>query len=111
MHNIARLHTLTQYNFDHVKYLIDELMYDIVHIHYLFVPVSYTSLITVLHTMPHYKIDGFCPISFYSPVVPCVYQPTCQSLQEEFDQRNAHYESRKKEVIGTYTLPLLPMHP
>ena len=58
---MARLHTLTQYNFDHVKYLIDELMYDIVHIHYLFVPVSYTSLITVLHTMPHYKINGFCP--------------------------------------------------
>ena len=55
--------------------------------------------------MPHCKINGFRPISFYAPVVPCVYQPTCQSLQEEFDQKNAHYESRKKEVIGTYTSP------
>ena len=66
--------------------------------------ITYISPITVLHTMPHYKINGFCPTSFCAPVVPCVYQPTCQSLQEEFDQRNAHYESRKKEVIGIYMI-------
>ena len=39
-----------------------------------------------------------------APVVLCVYQPTCQSLQEEYDQKNAHYESRKKEVIGIYMI-------
>ena len=75
VHNMARLHmgysTLAQSqpNFDHVKYLN---WCTTVHIHYLFVPVSCTSLITVLHTMPHYKIDGFCPNHFVPLWAMCV---------------------------------------
>ena len=52
--------------------------------------------------MPHYQILSYNIIC--APVVLYVYQPTCQSLQEEYDQKNAHYESRKKEVIGIYMI-------